>query len=321
MPNICQVSLKGNIPIILQNLNNFKKFYEVNNFYIVIPNKDKKFFEKKIKIKNVKLILENDLISFSRFKKISNKYLMKKKYYKEIQNRLSWYYQQILKISFLINFVEKKNEGMVIWDADTILINRLKFFNKKFSNYYGTTSYFHKAYYVTNKAILNKLPKYFISSLAQFISISPLEMKFLIKKLRKKKDRINNTGEWLMHIVMGSIAKSHHIYNGSLFSEYELIGQSNLMFKFKKQILVSGIRESLNGKLSRFQIKILKILGFKYIAYEHTHQNLNSQNMLNRNQTWTKFIFILLKKLSNNSYRGLKHHISFFLKLFKPTIR
>ena len=59
---------------------------------------------------------------------------------------------------------------------------------------------------------------------------------------------------------MGSIVKSHHIYNGSLFSEYELIGQSNLMFKFKKQILVSGIRESLNGKLSRFQIKILKIL-------------------------------------------------------------
>ena len=93
------------------------------------------------------------------------------------------------------------------------------------------------------------------------------------------------------------------------------------MFKFKKQLLVSGIRESLNGKLSSFQIKILKILGFKYIAYEHTHQNLNSQNMLNRNQTWTKFIFILLKKLSNNSYRGFKHHISFFLKLFKPTIR
>ena len=31
-----------------------------------------------------------------------------------------------------------------------------------------------------------------------------------------------------------------------------------LMFNFKKQILVSGIRESLNGKLSRLQIKLLK---------------------------------------------------------------
>ena len=75
MPNICQVSLSGNIPIINENMNNFENFYEKNFFYIIVPNKDKKLFKKKIKKKNVKIITENSIISFSKFKKISNKYL------------------------------------------------------------------------------------------------------------------------------------------------------------------------------------------------------------------------------------------------------
>ena len=51
MPNICQVSLSGNIPIINENMNNFENFYEKNSFYIIVPNKDKKLFKKKIKKK------------------------------------------------------------------------------------------------------------------------------------------------------------------------------------------------------------------------------------------------------------------------------
>ena len=321
MLNICQVSLSGNIPIIIENIDNFEKFYKNSFFYIIVPSKDKKSFENKIKRKNVKIISENSLISLAKFKKISNKYFKRTTYYKEIQKRLSWYYQQILKISFLIDFIETKKKNLIIWDADTILISKINFFQNKFSHYYGTTSYFYKAYYFTNRLILNGLPKYFISSLAQFISATPIEIKFLVNKLKYKKKRIHPTSEWITHIIISSIVKTHKIYNGSFFSEYELIGQSQLLFNFKKQILVSGIRDNLNGKLSSLQKNILKYLGFKYIAYEHSHLNINSQNMLKRNQTWKQFLYILIKKISNNSYRGFKHHIKFFLKLFKPAIR
>ena len=320
MLNICQVSLKGNIPIIKENLKTFNQYYANIRLYIVCPNKDKKIFINKLKKKNIKIIGENSLISFKKFKEISNIYLQKTAYFKNIQSRLSWYYQQILKISFMIDFVEKNKQSMTIWDADTILINKLNFKNQKFSNYYGTTSYFHKAYYCTNKDILGELPNYYISSLAQFISASPLEISFLIKKLRKKKRRIVNTSEWITNIIMNSIAKSHTNYNGSLFSEYELVGQSNLIFNYKKQILVSGIRDFLSGKLTKYQIKILVILGFKYIAYEHAHLNSYSKNMLKRYQPWINFLHILLKKLSNNIYRGLKHHVSFFFNISRANI-
>jgi len=319
--NICQVSLKGNIPIIKENLKNFNKLYNDNYFYIVCPKKDKIFFNKKIKNSRVFFIEEENLIKFSKFKKISNTYLKKTIYYNKIQNRLTWYYQQILKIAFLIDFVEKKKENLVIWDADTILIDRIVFFKERFSNYYGTTSYFHKAYYNTNNFILGKLPKYFISSLAQFISITPNEVNFLIKKISKRKKRLKNTSEWLTHIIMKSISTVHLRYNGSMFSEYELIGQSNLLYNFRKQKLVSGIRDHLNGRLTILQISILKYLGFKYIAYEHTHANENSKKMLTRQQTWAIFLKLLIKKISNNFFRGLKHHLKYTINLFKPTIR
>jgi len=318
--NICQVSLKGNIPIIKENLKNFNKLYTDNYFYIVCPKKDKKFFSKKIKNNKVFFIEEESLIKFSKFKKISNNYLKKTIYYDKIQDRLTWYYQQILKIAFLINFAEQKKENIIIWDADTILIDKITFFKKKNSNYHGTTSYFHKAYYSTNSFILGKLPNYFISSLTQFTSITPNEINFLVKKLSNKKKRLKNTSEWITHIIMKSISTVHLQYNGSMFSEYELIGESNLLYNFKKQELVSGLRDHLNGKLTNLQISILKYLGFKYIAYEHTHENEKSKKMLTRQQTWIIFLKILIKKLSNNFFRGLKHHLNYAINLFKPTV-
>ena len=312
--NICQVSLQGNIPIIKKNYNNFKKIYKDINLFLIVPKKNKKTFKKKLIFKDLFIIDEESIISFSKFKKISNKYLSKTIYFKEIQNRLGWYYQQILKISFIYDFIEKRNENIIIWDADTIIIKKINFFNKNFSNNHGTTSYFHKAYYETNKSILKKLPPYYISSLAQFISITPLEQKFLKKKLSQNKKIGRKISETLTHIIMQTVSKIHKKYNGSLFSEYELIGQSNLLCKYDKQKLVSGMRDHLNGQLNYLQTKILANLGFKYIAYEHTHPNINSKNMLKRNQTWPQFIKLLIKKLTNNIYRGFKHHLNYFIK-------
>ena len=312
--NICQVSLQGNIPIIKKNYNNFKKIYKDINLFLIVPKKNKKIFKKKLIFKDLFIIDEESIISFSKFKKISNKYLSKTIYFKEIQNRLGWYYQQILKISFIYDFIEKRKENIIIWDADTIIIKKINFFNKNFSNNHGTTSYFHKAYYETNKSILKKLPPYYISSLAQFISITPLEQKFLKKKLSQNKKIEKKISETLTHIIMQTVSKIHKKYNGSLFSEYELIGQSNLLCKYDKQKLVSGMRDHLNGQLNYLQTKILASLGFKYIAYEHTHPNINSKNMLKRNQTWPLFIKLLIKKLANNIYRGFKHHLNYFIK-------
>tara|TARA_Y100000768_G_scaffold240947_1_gene182510 strand:+ start:33 stop:614 length:582 start_codon:yes stop_codon:yes gene_type:complete len=192
------------------------------------------------------------------------------------------------------------------------MINKIQFFNKKKSIKYGTTSYFHKAYYYTNKTILKELPKYYISSLFQFINLSTLDQKFLKKKL--KIDQLKgNPSFGISKTIMRAVRDTHKIYNGSMFSEYELVGQSNLLLEYSKQKLISGIRDWLDGILTNNQINLLKILGFKYIAYEHTHPNSLSKNMLNRKQTWSRFLYILIKKLSNNFFRGIRHHFNYLI--------
>ena len=306
--NICQVSLLGNAKIIKENLLNFNKFYENNFHYIICPKKEKIYFKRKLKNNNCEIVDEDTIITFKKFKKIANKYLKKKSYFKEIQDRLSWYYQQVLKIAFVINFISKNKKPIIIWDADTIILKKISFFKKSNSINYGTTSEFHKAYYKTNEILLNDLPGYFISSLAQFISITPSEAKFLIKKLSRIKNKSRNTGDWITNVIFKSIISAHKNYNGSMFSEYELIGQSNLLKNNNKQKLISGIREHLNGQLSIFQKNILIYLGYSYVAYEHTHPNKNSLNMLRRNQTWPSFFKIIIKKTFNKFFRGIKHN-------------
>mgnify|MGYP001199156372 CR=1 FL=1 len=309
--NICQVTLFGNINIIKENLLNFNKLYGNNFHYIICPKKEKILFSNKIKEKNCIIFDENKIIPFKKFKKIANKYLKKKPYFKKIQKRLGWYYQQILKLTFVLNFTIEKRSPIIIWDADTIILKKILFFEKKNSICHGTTSEFHKAYYLTNKALLNNLPKYFISSLCQFSSITLSEADFLIKKLIKIKPKNKNIGEWITNVIFKAITSAHKEYNGSMFSEYELIGQSKLLKNYKKQKLISGVREHLNGKLSKFQKNILIFLGFSYLAYEHTHPNSNSFNMLKRNQTWLSFLKIILKKTSNKFFRGIKYNLKF----------
>ncbi len=307
--NICQVSLKGNIPTINENIYEFKKHYSNLKIFIICPKKEKKYFKKKIPFKFCKIINEDEILSLKKFKNISNKYFKKNTYKKEIQNRLSWYYQQILKLSFLIKFTSTNKKKILMWDADTILIKNFKFFEKDKTIKYGTTSEFHKAYFLTNKNILRKLPKYYLAFTNQFIGLTSSENKFLVKKLNNYKKKNLQLSLWLTHIVMSSISNTHKIFNGSMFSEQELIGQSSLLHAYNKQKLIHGLRSGLNGKLTNLQKKITILLGYNYLSYEHTHQNINSQNMLKREQTWFSFLKIIIKKTSNKFFRGLKHKI------------
>ena len=147
-----------------------------------------------------------------------------------------------------------------------------------------------------------------------------IEQKFLKRKLKIHTLK-GNLSINIAKIIMQAVKNSHKNYNGSMFSEYELVGQSNLLFEYRKQKLISGIRDWLDGVLTNSQIKLLELLNFKYIAYEHTHPNSFSKNMLKRKQSWSRLIYLIIKKVSNNLYRGLKHHIRYLIYLLIPTLR
>ena len=304
--NICQVTLSGNIDIIKRNYLNFKQFYNNFQIFIICPNADLKKFKEELKFTNIQIYDEDKIIKFDSFQEIANSILKKTNYYEKIQDRLGWYYQQVLKLTFMYNFIKLHNEKLLIWDADTIILKKIKFFDNEKSITYGTTNEFFKAYYATNKTILGEIPKYFVSSVCQFSAVTPNDLKNLLSKLSNFEPLKKDTAEWFTSIIFEAINKTHKEYNGSLFSEYELIGHAKLLKNRKPQILISGIREGLDGVLSNFQENIIKMLNYKHVTYENVNQLDNKQNFI-------PLIKLLIKKTSNKIYRGLKH---FFLKKY-----
>ena len=101
--NICQVALVGDLPIIKENIKEFNKYYSNVNFFLICPSKELNIFSK-LKSNKIFIINEDSIISYKKFYKISKSKLRKSNYDKIIQKRLKWYYQQVLKISFIVNF-------------------------------------------------------------------------------------------------------------------------------------------------------------------------------------------------------------------------
>ena len=313
--NICQVSLKGNIPIILENYKKFKSYYNDINIFIICPKNELKFFKKKIKFHDVFLISEEKLISFEKFKKLFINQSRNYKFRNLFKSRLSWYYQQILKLSFCFYFVRKFNKKLILWDADTIITKKIIFFNDKYSKSFGTFNEFHKSYFEINRKFLGKMPKYFISSIVQFMPLTPIECKILLKKLKIKTLDINLISKNLAVMIFNKIFENNNNYNGSLFSEYELIGMSNLILKPKTQNVLATLRKGLSGCFNPLQLNTLKYFNISNVTYEHTYQNKNSSGMLNRKIGWLKFFIIVIKTLIKFCYNSLKHNIFIILNL------
>jgi hypothetical protein len=122
--NLCQVSLKGNIPIIIENHRKLKLFYKDFNIFIICPKKDLNLFKKKLKYSEFTIISEDQIVSFSKFKKIFYRLSKKYKFKTLFKKRLSWYYQQILKLAFVFYFLKKNNNRIILWDADTIITKK-----------------------------------------------------------------------------------------------------------------------------------------------------------------------------------------------------
>lgn len=315
--NLCQVSLKGNIPIIIENHRKLKLFYKDFNIFIICPKKDLNLFKKKLKYSEFIIISEDQILSFSKFQKIFYRLSKKYKFKTLFKKRLSWYYQQILKLAFVFYFLKKNNKRIILWDADTVITKKINFFSGDFSSKFGTFTEFHKSYFEINKVLLGQIPKYFISSVVQFGSITSFESKILMKKLKIKGNKINEIANNLSTLIMREIFLMDASYNGSLFSEYELIGNFKILIKPEKQNMIASLRKGLKGILSSKQLNFLNLLNITNVTYEHTHKNSNSMGMLKRRVSWYDFIIVVFKTKLKFYYNLIKHNVLFIFNIDK----
>jgi len=277
MSNICffQVSLKENIPIIKKNYLNLKKFYKKFSLVVVCPDKEIKHFEEALKFSEITFIKESFFITLPNFKKIFNNYCKNKIFLKKNDLRISWYYQQVLKICFIFYFFEnrksivsEKYKKLVLWDADSIILKKIEFFIKNKSQIFCCPFQLNQNYYRTLFYIFKKLPYYYSSGTCQFNAISLKDFRNLNSALNSFLLKKFSVPIWISKIMANAIFSVHKTYSISLFSEQDLLTISKLLYEFNKQKPVLYFRSYLEGELNSNQISILKVLGFKHLTYD-----------------------------------------------------
>ena len=305
---ICQISLANNIPVIKENYYNFSKLYNNLLFFIICPNKQLKIFKKHLNKKNIIIIGEDKIIKFSKFKRLFFKYSKNQIYRNKLFKRLNWYYQQIIKISFIINNKICKKNNLVLWDADTLILKKIDFFKKHKSINYANVFEYHRPYFLTCEKLLNtKIPRKYLSSINQFIAISPQENKFIKSKFRNNKTKSINS-EIIFNKVIQSIYSGNKDFNHSMFSEYETFGLCNyLKYRDFQQTTIFFLRYKISGRLSNFQKKICKIFNCKHVTYEEHGSNKLRKSILYKDQKMIPFMMIILRQYIKFFGRKLRY--------------
>jgi hypothetical protein len=125
-----------------------------------------------------------------------------------------WYFQQFLKWGFAR--VSNEAPHYLIWDADTVLLRPLDFFDSEGRTYLTRASEFHRPYFETFKNLVGDSPCEQVS----FISQHQLVNKAVLNELL---DLINDKSEsgkgWAWAIVENLAGQG-----SNLFSEYETYG-------------------------------------------------------------------------------------------------
>ena len=248
------------------------------------------------------------LLNFQNLKDYSLNIQKNQSYKSKLNKRLNWYYQQIIKISFIINNKICNKNNLVLWDADTLILKKINFFKKNKSISYANLFEYHKPYFFTCEKLLNtKIPKKYLSSINQFIAINPQENKFIKNKFRNNKNKMINS-EIISKKVFESIYSGNENFNHSMFSEYETFGLCKfLKDKDFKQTTIFFLRYKISGRLSNFQKKICRILDCKHITYEEHGGNKLRKSILYKDQKVTSFMIVIFKQYIKFFGRKLRY--------------
>ncbi len=293
------VSLLDNLDAVYLSIFKLNKFYKISKYVVIVPKNDIEFFKNKLKVyDNVEIIEEDKICCKKEFFNLCN--LLIKSKNKTQPFRKSWYYQQTLKLSYVANRKFFSNNNLVIWDADTIPIKKIKLFD----NYnqpclYGSVYEYHPPYFMINKILLgSKSLTLNLSCINQFVALNLQIRKDLRKFLLSfnTSNKIKNNDLFVANVILKALAISQNINlnNESKFSEYEFIGNFilNRYNKSKKeQKRIKFFRNNVDGNLNLLQKIILYVFNYKHITYEKIFKK-------DRTQTYRKLFLCILRDLS-----------------------
>ena len=304
------VSLRENIKTLRNSIPIILNFYPTATYILVAKKTDIRYFLENLPCHNrFHVVSEESIYKYKKFLSIYNQ-INSFDIAENKTRRLSWYYQQVLKIIFVLKSHEVAQERfpMVMFDADSIPLRKIKFFNGNNSVLYGSLTEAHVDYFMTLEVLFGRFDYPCMGFTTQFFSSTLEESSFLRKYLNQYAYQEKGIENMVAYTVLNSSVDVHKTLEGSRFSEQELFGISNRCFSnIFKQIPIFSFRSwILSGVLSKFQMRILSLLGVAIVTYEN-RPGVNA-NVL----SFKQFIRLLIGDIRPQFVRFIKIYFKFF---------
>jgi Family of unknown function (DUF6492) len=189
-----------------------------------------------------------------------------------------WYFQQFLKLSFA--FTETENDYYLVWDADTIPLRPLQFFDDQGRMLFTKSTEHHLPYFETYKNLFGQDPHYEFSFISQHAIVRKSLLREMVQAIEKNIPG-NEIWPWKIMRHLGGNQPNR-------FSEYETWGYYVKNFHPEAAVYreLPWSREGNRLLPARPSAADLKKLGesHAFVAFESAHKGLRRflKPLLNR---------------------------------------
>lgn len=177
-----------------------------------------------------------------------------------------WYFQQFLKLSFA--FQDPFEDYYLIWDADTVPLRSLQFFDDLGRMCFTIASEEHSPYLANYRNLLGEEPRREFSFISQHMIVQKSVAREMLKQIETN---FSGTESWawkIMHNLKGT--------STNLFSEYEMLGHF-VKNHYPDRAVYRELRWSREGALASSRLpssKRLELLrdSYDFITFESKHR-------------------------------------------------
>ena len=135
---------KNHLEIGIRAIRSLIKLSEAKRIFIITSKKNINFFKNNFpREKSLIILNEDEIIPNIKLIDVVNIF----KEYGGKAERAGWYFQQFLKMH--ISRHPQISKHYLIWDSDTVMLKKIKFFDKSNKSIINTSKEFHKPYFQT----------------------------------------------------------------------------------------------------------------------------------------------------------------------------
>ena len=195
------------LPVLEVAASQFREILAIQSLSVIAPNSDCAQIRSCLG-REVRVIPEDEFIvgmTLAQLRKLSVPHF---------PTAAGWYFQQLLKLQFA--FVDTSDDYYLIWDADTVPLRPMTFFDASGRMLLAKTTEYHPAYFETYRRILGEEPNQEYSFITQHMLVQKSVAREMLARIEQ---HVKGEGNWAWKI-MRSLPKS----GDNLFSEYETYG-------------------------------------------------------------------------------------------------